>query len=449
MQAPAKYEDPAMDWYHEVPRSIRSQTVSGMILIGLAFGGFGTWSFTAPLAAAVITQGSFVATGQNKIVQHFEGGIIQEILVKEGDTVTEGEPLIVLDSTSARTNDRQFFLRLARLEAINARLLAESQQFDAIRFPDYLTSRGEDAEIVEILDGQKRNFDGFRAKMGSDISMLESNIRSLTFRANGYEGQRNSMQRQLAFLKDELEGKRTLFNQGLIRKNDINALSRAIADAEGQIDRLQAELDQTKSERNKIEQQIGQTKATYKQSALDELQNIEAELDEVREQRENAESILKRTTIKAPVSGTIVRLHFHTAGGVIESGKSILEILPAGVPLIIETQIPRSDIDAVRAGQHAVVRLTALNQRTTPILDGMVSYVSADSLPDPKGANTIARDVYIARISLTAQELLRVKGFSPTPGMPAEVMIQTAERTFVDYITRPIVDSMARAFREQ
>ena len=449
MHALANHEEPAMDWYREVPRSIRSQTVSGVLLFGLAFGGFGTWAFTAPLAAAVITQGSFVATGQNKIVQHFEGGIIQDILVKEGDTITEGAPLIVLDSTSARTNDRQFFLRLARLEAINARLLAESQQFTEIKFPEYLTSREDDAEIVDILGGQKRNFEGSRSKMESDISMLNSNIRSLSFRADGYEGQRKSMERQLGFLKDELAGKQTLFGQGLIRKNDINALSRAIADAEGQIERLQAEYDQTISERSKIEQQIGQTKATYKQAALDELQNIEAELDEVREQRENAESILKRTTIKAPVAGTIVRMHFHTAGGVIESGKSILEILPAGVPLIIETQIPRSDIDAVRAGQNAVVRLTALNQRTTPILDGKVSYVSADSLPDPKGTNTVSRDVYIARISLTAQELLRVKGFSPTPGMPAEVMIQTAERTFVDYITRPIVDSMARAFREQ
>ncbi len=448
MLVPANNIQPQMDWYREVPRSIRKQSAIGVILLSLAFGGFGTWAATAPLAAAIITQGSFVATGQNKIVQHLEGGIIKEILVSEGDEIKEGQPLVVLDGTAARTNDRQFFLRLARLEAINARLIAETRDLPAVPFPAYLSALRDDQEVVDILTSQTRNFEGSRNKMGSEISMLRSNIRSMSFRADGYDGQRKSMERQLGFLKDEFVGKQQLLVQGLIRKNEISALSRAIADAEGQIGRLQAELDQTLSERSKIEEQIEQTKAIYRQAALDELQSIEADLDEVREQRENAESILKRTIVKAPVSGTIVRLHYHTAGGVIESGKSIVEILPAGVPLIIETQIPRTDIDAVRTGQHAVVRLTALNQRITPILNGEVTYVSADSLPDPKG-NTVARDVYIARISLPASELLRVKGFSPTPGMPAEVMIQTAERTFVDYIARPITDSMSRAFREQ
>jgi HlyD family type I secretion membrane fusion protein len=448
MLVPANVNQPQMDWYREVPRSIRKQSAIGAILLSLAFGGFGTWAATAPLAAAIITQGSFVATGQNKIVQHLEGGIIKEILVSEGDEVKEGQPLVVLDGTAARTNDRQFFLRLARLEAINARLIAETRDIAAVPFPAYLSALRDDQEVVDILTSQTRNFEGSRNKMGSEISMLRSNIRSMSFRADGYDGQRKSMERQLGFLKDEFVGKQQLLVQGLIRKNEISALSRAIADAEGQIGRLQAELDQTLSERSKIEEQIEQTKAIYRQAALDELQSIEADLDEVREQRENAESILKRTIVKAPVSGTIVRLHYHTAGGVIESGKSIVEILPAGVPLIIETQIPRTDIDAVRTGQHAVIRLTALNQRITPILNGEVTYVSADSLPDPKG-NAVSREVYIARISLPASELLRVKGFSPTPGMPAEVMIQTAERTFVEYIARPITDSMSRAFREQ
>ena len=165
-------------------------------------------------------------------------------------------------------------------------------------------------------------------------------------------------------------------------------------------------------------------------------------------QSRNAQDVLRRAIINAPVSGTIIRMHYHTAGGVIEGGKTILEILPTGVPLIIEAQVPRTEIDSIRVGQDAIVRLTALNQRTTPILQGKVFYVSADSLPD-KNSKIADREVYLARMSLAASEIQRVPGFTPTPGMPAEIMIKTAERTFFDYLTRPIVDSMSRAFRER
>ena len=166
----------------------------------------------------------------------------------------------------------------------------------------------------------------------------------------------------------------------------------------------------------------------------------------MREKSLEAENVLRRATILAPVDGTVVRMLYHTSGGVIESGKSIMEILPSDVPLIIETQVPRTEIDNVRVGQKATVRLSALNQRTTPVLNGEVFYVSADSLPDATGDQK--REVYLARVNLPASELARVKGFSPTPGMPVDVMIQTRERTFFAYITKPIADTMSRAFME-
>jgi HlyD family type I secretion membrane fusion protein len=442
-----RWKDAEPDWYTEVPRSIRKPAVTGLALMALCFGGFGAWAFKAPLAAAVITQGSFVATGQNKIVQHFEGGIIKSILVNEGDRVRSGQPLITLDETAARGNDRQLFLRLARLEAINARLDAEQGEKEDVSLPEILSKLRGDPEIASIVDSQTLNFKGSRLKIKSDLQLLNSNIEALKFRAKGYSSQQSSMETQLKFLKDELKAKTVLLNQGLIRRTELNALSRAIADAEGQIGRLEAEVSETGSEIKKFEGQISQTRATYRQTALDEMQKIEAELDSVREQQRSAANVLKRSSIDAPVDGIVVRLYFHTPGGVIESGKSILEMLPTNVPLIVETQIPRNSIDVVRIGQHASIRLTALNQRITPILAGQVVYVSADSVPDVKTGSTV-REFYVARISLPPQELSRVAGFSPTPGMPAEVMIQTAERTFAEYLSKPIVDSMSRAFRE-
>lgn len=436
-----------IEWYREVPRSIKAHTISGILLMAVSFGGFGVWAFAAPLAAAVISQGSFVATGQNKIVQHLEGGIIKDILVNEGDSVKAGQTLIQLDGTSARADDRQLFLRRARLEAITARLQAEQQEKPKVIVPDFLKSSASDPDVKLILQSQILNFEGSSNKIKSDVLMLEANIHALEFRAEGYESQKQAMVRQIEFLKDELQGKQTLLNQGLIRKNEVNALSRAIADAEGQVGRLSSEVAESNAEKSKFAEQIAQTRAAFRQAASDELQSIEAELDGIKEQYRKAENVLQRSSIDAPVDGTIVRLYYHTSGGVIESGKNIAEIIPTDVPLIIETQIPRNDIDSVHVGQHATVVLTALNQRTTPVLDGKVVYVSADAISDPRTPAT--REVYIARVSLSPSELTRVKGFSPTPGMPVQVMIQTAERTFVNYITKPIVDSMSRAFHEQ
>ncbi|MET3792174.1 HlyD family type I secretion periplasmic adaptor subunit [Aquamicrobium terrae] len=440
----AKLQD--LTWYAEVPRSIRKQSIAGVLLMILCFGGFGVWAGFAPLAAAVIAQGSFVATGQNKIVQHLEGGVIKEILVSEGDHVTEGQPLVQLDETSALANERQFFLRRARLDAIVARLNAQYEEKKRIEFPAELTGSTVDPEIAEILASQRLNFEASQRKLNSEIELLNNNIAALEFRAGGYKAQQEALARQIQFLRDEYTGKQKLYDQGLLRKPEISAIQRAMAEADGQNGRLTGEIDEIGAQMERYRQQVQQTLAAYRQAALDELQSVEAELDTVREQSRAAENVLRRATINAPVSGTVVRLYYHTSGGVIESGKSIAEILPSDVPLIIEAQIPRTKIDSVRTGQEATVRLTALNQRTTPVLTGEVFYVSADALREQSVQEV--REIYLARVRLPPSELARVRGFMPTPGMPAEVLIQTAERTFFDYLSKPIRDSMNRAFRE-
>jgi HlyD family type I secretion membrane fusion protein len=445
MKEIGKAED--IQWYASVPRSIWKQTTAGLVLLTATFGGFGTWAFTAPLAAAVIAQGSFVATGQNKIIQHLEGGIIQELLVSEGDRVTADQPLIMLDETAAAANERQLFFRQARLEAIVARLTAQIQGADAINFPASITDNRGEPEIAAIVESQLLNFEASKIKLSSEIGLLEQNIGALEFRSGGYEQQLASVERQLSLLQEEYEGKKILLDKGLIRNTEVKAIQRAIADAEGQIGRLAAEVAETGAQIVRYRQQMEQTKNAYRQAALDEVEGFEAELDGVREQSREAKNVLRRATIHAPVAGTVVRMHYHTSGGVIESGKAIMEILPSDVPLIIEAQIPRTEIDNVKIGQKATVRLVALNQRTTPVLNGEVYYVSADALPDASGP--VAQEVYLARVNLPVSELARVPGFAPTPGMPAEILIQTVERTFFSYLAKPIKDSMARAFMER
>jgi HlyD family secretion protein len=447
LPAPSALPDPG-EWYRDVPRSIRKQVIFGLCLMAVAFGGFGAWAFRAPLAAAVIAQGSFVATGRNKIVQHLEGGIISDIPVAEGDTVQEGDVILRLDQTAALANRRELGIRKARLEATGTRLLAEYNGLDALRFSEALLQEAsEDPEIAAILESQRIAFASARNALDNDVALLERSMSALDIRAQGYEAQLASHLKLIELLSDEFRTKSTLFEDGLIRQSEVNALHRALVEAQGQMGRLEAQVNEIAETKLQYQTQIAKARSLYRETALDELQVIQSELESVREKYRKAVSVLERSDVTAPVSGTVVRMHYFTPGGVIETGKPIAEILPSDAPLIVEALIRRTDVDTVHRGQRAVVRLSALNTRTTPVLNGTVDYISADAIANQGSGE--AREVYVVRVTLPPEELARVPGFAPTPGMPAEVMIQTAERTFAQYIAKPVVDSMSRAFREQ
>ncbi|EJB04860.1 type I secretion membrane fusion protein, HlyD family [Rhizobium leguminosarum bv. trifolii WSM597] len=436
-----------LEWYSDVPRSIRMHSIVGLTVLFTSFGGFGYWAATAPLASAVIAQGSFVATGNNKIVQHLEGGIIKEMRVSEGDTVREGDILLTLDPTASRSNERMLQLRRLRLEAVVTRLRAEAQGLQEFQLPAIVTKEAGDPDINAIIQSQNIVFHSKQIKLEEQLNLIEKNIQSLEYRFAGYTGQKESFERQLSLLTEERDSKARLVKVGYMRKTDLLAIERAIADAMGDIARLNGEINESEAEIAKFRQEAVIAVNSNKQAALDALETAESDLDSVREQMREAAGVLERTTIRSPVSGTVVRSYFHTAGGVITTGKPIMEILPAHVPLILEAQVLRTSIDQLREGEMASVRLTALNRRTTPVLEGKVFYVSADSIEENAGLSV--KDVYIVRVAIPDSEIARVHNFHPVPGMPAEVLIQTSERTFFEYISKPITDSMSRAFKER
>ncbi len=438
---------PPTEWYDEVPRSINRQILISLLVMVLAFGGFGLWAFTAPLASAVIAHGSFVATGRNKIVQHLEGGIIQDILVDEGDTVGAGQTIMRLDRTSALANERELFLRQARLEATAARLIAQHQRSEELAFPPHLETMRDDPMVASILDNQALAFEVEKRSVHNDLALIEKNIEALGLRKRGYAAQLGTHRGQLVLLDEEFKVKLGLLKTGLVRSTEASALQRAKLETHGQISRLESEIAEIDQMRLKYMAEKDQLLGERSRAALTELQAIGAELESIREKARKAENVLERSDVAAPVEGTVVRLYYHTTGGVVESGRPIAEILPSDAPLIVEVKIPRIEIDSVSTGQAATVRLIALNQRTTPILYGTVIYVSADAIVDK--TDTTTTEAYVARVSLSPEELQRVPGFVPTPGMPVDIMIQTGERTFMQYLVRPIVDSMSRAFREK
>ncbi|MAN77577.1 MAG: secretion protein HlyD [Rhizobiales bacterium] len=434
----------APEWYSEVPRSIGRQTLFGLLLMGVTFGGFGVWAGTAPLASAVIAPGTFVATGANKIVQHLEGGIIRELLVTEGDRVVQGQNLVHLDPTTALSNARGLHLRLLRLEAMRARLQGQVDGADAYVPPASVLEEIDDPEVRSIIDGQRESFDTARLAIQNRVDVLTENVRALEFQHTGITSQLAAFQRQVTLLEQDRDVQNELFARQLTTLSSVNSLQRALADADGDIARMEAEAEMTLAQIEQHRREITQLVSAERQTALAELQDVSAELETLREEMNSVQNVLSRTVITSPSDGIVVRMHYHTSGGVIESGSAIMEILPSDVPLIIEAQIPRMQIDELELGQTADIRLSALNQRTTPILEGKVDYISADAIEDGNAAN----EIYVARVTIAPEQLERVTGFTPTPGMPVEILIETDERTYFEYLSKPIADSMTRAFRE-
>jgi HlyD family secretion protein len=437
------------EWYADVPRSTRTPTLFGFTALALSLLGFGVWGSTAPIAGAVVTSGVFVATGQNKIVQHLEGGIIRDILVREGDLVDEGQPLIELDDTSAKAELRRLVLRRARLSAIEARLLAEIRMESQIAFPEELVAMAkEDRDIGDIIEAQRLTFEARLNSERSEISTLRAGIDALNERIAGGNTQLEAVRKQLTILQEELDGKTQLLKGGLIRKPEVLAVQRASANLQGEVGRLMGDIGDSKERIARIDEQILGVRNAAVKAAVEQLHEVHGEANDLRERMRAARGILDRIRIVAPTRGVVVKMRYHTPGGVVEAGKSVLELVPASDSLIIEVRVRPQDVDNVKVGQKAIVRLSALSQRVTPMVAGNVIYLSADALPDEKSSPAAPRDLYVARVSLDPADIKHIHDFEPTPGMPAEVYIKTGERTFLEYLLQPVRDSMSRAFRE-
>jgi HlyD family type I secretion membrane fusion protein len=432
-------------WYQDVPRSARVPTVLGLAAVGATVFGFGVWANAAPIAGAVVATGVFVATNENKVVQHLEGGVIREILVREGDVVEAGETLILLDETAARAELRRLELREARLNAVAARLRAEVEGADTITFAPELLARSDDPDVAAAIEAQRLTFGARKRSLDSEIATLEASIAALEERRAGTERQRESVERQLLLIDEELEGKLALLDRGIMRRPEVLAVQRASAHLQGEAGRLMGELGNIREQSARAREQIASLRNSRVEESVELLEDNQGELKDIWERMTAARDVLLRVRITAPVRGIVVKMRYHTPGGVVESGRSVMEIVPLDEGLVIEARVRPQDIDVISVGQSASVRLTALNARLTPMIGGEVVYVSADVLPNESESTG---DVYEARIELDAEEAAEIEGFVPTAGMPVEVYIKTTERTFLQYLLEPLRDSMSRAFRE-
>jgi HlyD family type I secretion membrane fusion protein len=435
-------------WYGDVPRNVKLPTTMGIAIIAVTVMGFGVWGNAAPLSGAIVASGVFVATGQNKVVQHLEGGIISDIAVKEGDRVIKGQVLVTLDNTVPQAEMNRLRLRQDGLLAVEARIKAEIEQEDKPIFPKLLMDRKDDPAIAHLMQVQETTFNARRAAVDAEIAGQETGIASIKEKISGSQIQMKAVRSQIALVDEELNAKKDLLAKGYAKKTEVLALQRLRAGYESEAGRLAGEIGDAKERIDRAKEQIEQIKGQAVKIAAEDYRDVTADLNDNGERLKAAEGIAQRISIRAPVNGAIVKLRYHANGGVVEPGKPIMEIVPEGDELIIEARTRPQDISRIQHGKGAEVRLTSLNQRTTPLVKGEVIYVSPDAIPDEKNFNPDRSNFYVVRIKLDTVEAAQIADFRATPGMPADVYIQTSERTFFEYLMQPLRDSMAKAFKE-
>lgn len=435
---------PLDDWHRPLSKSIRKPAFAGMTLFALLFGGFGVWASTAPLASAVVARGTFVATGQNKFVQHLEGGVIREILVREGELVVEGQPLVLLDETSAKAEVRRLEIKRAGLIAALARLDAERTDSATVTFPKELTDLTSDAEIAHILETQRTLFKARHDERMATLTISERQVSAIQQEIVGLNAQKQSSEQQLALFDQEVAQQEQLYASGLSQLSKILMVKRNKSKVEGDIGQLVSEIGRAEQRILENQSQLAHDHRKFIEDAVEEYRQNNTDLEDSQQRLTSARAVLARTTILAPVTGVIVKLNYHTSGGVIGAGQQVLEILPTGEKLLVEAFIRPDDRDSVAPGLDAELRLTAFNQRTTPLVDGKVTYVSADKIEGKKENESY----YLARITLDESSIAKLGHNRIEPGMPAEVFVKTGERTFFDYLMRPITDSMNRGALE-
>lgn len=422
----------------------------GVIIAIAFFVVFLGWAAFARLDAAAMAPGRLTVSGQRQTVQHREGGVISEILVKEGSRVQKGQVLIRLAGADVRAQERALSAQAIGLLAQRARLYAEQSGRPTITPPpEFAQLRPEDkpaaAEALQIQAGQMRTR---RAVLSAQRGALGERVGQAGSQGQGYAKQLASINEQLRLIEEELNGMRSAAEKGFVSMNRIRALERAKADLEGQRGQYSATIAQSQGQASESRLQSLEAQSNYMERVATELREVEASLSDVLPKLNAAQDMLARIEIRAPATGTVVGLSVFTPGGVIEPGQKLMDIVPDRVPLTIEAKLSVADGDDVRVGKEAFVRFEALHERSLPALKGRVTRVSADAFTDEKTGVSY----YTAEIDVPLSELKKIEEVrgqdALRAGLPVNVQIPLRKRTALQYAFEPLTGALRRSFHE-
>jgi HlyD family secretion protein len=411
----------------------------------VGFGVAGGWATLVPLSAAVVVTGSLVVQSNVKKVQHPTGGIVAQIAARDGMHVNAGDLVVRLDETQARATLQVVTNQLDEVRVRIARLVAERDGLDEPTMPRELTGQSGNDDAKARFASEKSLFKARATARQNQKELLQSRVAQLGEQIGGLDAQIKSNASQLELISAELQGVQSLFEKRLVPVTRLNTLQRESARLDGERGQLQSAIAETKSKIGEAQLQMIRVDQDFRSDVIKDLREAEGKQAELAERRVAALDQLNRIDIRATTSGIVHQLTIHTVGGVIGAGEVVMEIVPDSDDLQVEAKLAPNDIDQVKIGQATLVRFSAFNQRTTPQLSGVVSYISADLSHDQQG-NT---SYYTVRVTLPEEEHRRLAGLQLVSGMPAEIFVQTGSRTMMSYLLKPITDQLRRAFNER
>jgi len=441
-----------MTMTERTPRSsICKLQLVGYAAIAVAVGGFGGWASTSEIAGAVIANGNVVVESNVKKIQHPTGGIVSEILVKEGSEVEVGQVLVRLDDTLTRATLGVVQSQLNLYVAREARLLAERDGLSAIPVTSASPGDAQTEAFAAALAGERWLFGSRRNALDGQRAQLQERIRQVGEEIRGLTAQQESKAKEIDYIADELDGVEQLYAKNLVSIARFKQLQRDQVRLQGERGQLIADIARSRGKVAETELQVLQLDQDFRTEVLKDLRETQAKIAELQERASAATDELNRTTIRAPQAGIIYQLQVHTIGGVIAKGDTIMQIAPRADPLIVEAKVAPPDIDQVEMQAPVRVRVNAGNRRTTPDLDGNVTFVSPDLTSEPvtTSASMQKQQYYLVRVTLSNAVTKAGGDLQLVPGMPVEVYIRTQDRTPFDYLMKPLREQLARTFRER
>ena len=418
--------------------------IAGFAIILTFCGTFAAWSIFVPMASAVVAPGLVSVDTKVRTVQHLEGGIIDSIDVREGTEVQAGDVVIRLENTIPAAVMTEVQARIFELQALEARLLAERDGADEITFPKELRLKVGDAAAQEAMRGQRDVFASRKALLSDRLTVLEQTRAGIESEIEGLGGQIASAERQLSLLDDEMGTVTTLLDRQLAQRSRLQELQREQARLEGTVASNQAAIGTAQQRIEESTLRMAELRASEANSVVEQLRATRASAYELRQKLAEAQDVLRRTEITAPIPGVVVNVNVSTVGGVIAPGQPLMDIVPSDDKLVIQATIDPLDIDQVSIGLPATVWLSALNRRSQTGIEGKVKTISADRITDPRTGAAY----YLSRIELDPEDVERSE-IPLQPGMSAEIMIRTGERTTWDYVSAPISRAISRGLREE
>lgn len=431
----------------EVPVNEQRYTRIGIVFLLVTLGSFSLWAAFAPLSSALVTMGEVVVDSYRKSIQHYEGGIIANLYVRNGDLVDAGDALIQLDTTQAEAEHDATRTRLLSAQAELERLRSEQKLEAELLFSEALSAAAKkDQDIAEVLEQQKNLHQASVSAFMQEQKALLSRGEQIDEQVLGLLAQRPILAEQVQSLESEQKAFATLFEEGLGDNQRARELNRQVLQKKNEQARIESEIARLRIQRSETDLQATQRKQDYLKQIGERLRQVQAEYFDLKERLNVASDRLERATIRAPERGVVVDMQVHTIGSVVPSGQTLLDLVPEEDKYVVETKVNTQDINDLYKGQLADIRFSAFNQRRTKVIEGEVIHVSADRLLNERDGSPY----YMARIKVTDKGREDMsEEMALRPGMPAEVMIKRGERTLFSYLLKPITDGFARSLKEK